>query len=359
MRNTMSAASIAAEPQGERVLDRLGPALGDAPQRVLRQLLDTAALDLGVGELELHALERGERLAELLAVEHVPAGERRSPDRACRAASSRAARGRGRGRPASAGSSPAIGVSSRSATNAVFRGSPTDVARGDEAAAPVEVRPRPTAGRVPTTAAAGGRRPPRPGRRRRGPADGPVARRPGTGAAQYPALRHSAAAASSSSALPRDVEVPRSELGRGPARQPRRADRDRPRPPGPAGRHRRPRWLAMPGARTPPPRRSVRSPSGRQQRSGQEDALHLDASRGDGGRHRVAVRWSSTARRKRRPSSPASGASATMSSEHLGALLVEPGHRDPVGRRVGGPHRPGALAPRPPGRPATGRGGSG
>ena len=70
----MSAASIAAEPQRERVVDRLGAPGLDAPQRVLGQLLDAAALDLGVGELELHALERRERLAELLAVEHVARG---------------------------------------------------------------------------------------------------------------------------------------------------------------------------------------------------------------------------------------------------------------------------------------------
>ena len=38
-----------------------------APQRVLGERLDADALDLGVGELELHALERRQALAELLA----------------------------------------------------------------------------------------------------------------------------------------------------------------------------------------------------------------------------------------------------------------------------------------------------
>ena len=39
----------------------------DAPQRVLGEDLHPAALDLGVGQLELHALERRQRLSELLA----------------------------------------------------------------------------------------------------------------------------------------------------------------------------------------------------------------------------------------------------------------------------------------------------
>ena len=54
-------------PQRERVADRLGQARLDRPQRVPGQHFGPAAFHLGVGELELHALEGGKALAELLA----------------------------------------------------------------------------------------------------------------------------------------------------------------------------------------------------------------------------------------------------------------------------------------------------
>ena len=63
------------QPQRQRVGERVRMSFLHAPQRVLGQLLDSGPLDLGVGELELHALERRQRLAELLALQHVRPGQ--------------------------------------------------------------------------------------------------------------------------------------------------------------------------------------------------------------------------------------------------------------------------------------------
>ena len=55
------------QPERERVGQRVVAVGLDAPQRVRGEHLDAAALDLGVGELELHPLEVCQRLTELLA----------------------------------------------------------------------------------------------------------------------------------------------------------------------------------------------------------------------------------------------------------------------------------------------------
>jgi hypothetical protein len=51
--------------QRERVGDRVGLPAADAPQRVLGEDLKPAALDRGVGELELDILKARQWLAEL------------------------------------------------------------------------------------------------------------------------------------------------------------------------------------------------------------------------------------------------------------------------------------------------------
>ncbi len=55
------------QPQRQCIVDRLVRRVsGHAPQRVFGQHVDTAALHLGIGQLELHALEGRQCLAELL-----------------------------------------------------------------------------------------------------------------------------------------------------------------------------------------------------------------------------------------------------------------------------------------------------
>ncbi len=76
-------------PQRERVVEGFGLIRADAPQRVLGEDLQPAALDFGVGELELHALERRQRLPELLAQADVGDGQL---DRAVEHAEQRPAR---------------------------------------------------------------------------------------------------------------------------------------------------------------------------------------------------------------------------------------------------------------------------
>ena len=89
-RNTVSAASTAASRSARASSTASAVPSCDAPQRVLGQLLHAAPLDLGVGELELDALERRQRLAELLRGRARGPGSGRSRGRACRAASSTA-----------------------------------------------------------------------------------------------------------------------------------------------------------------------------------------------------------------------------------------------------------------------------
>ena len=62
-------------PQRERVVKCFRLAGADAPQRVLGEDLQPAAFDFRVGQLELHTLERRQRLAELLAQAHVRDGQ--------------------------------------------------------------------------------------------------------------------------------------------------------------------------------------------------------------------------------------------------------------------------------------------
>ena len=73
-RNTTSAASSAALRRASASSSASGRPRLEAPQRVLGQLLETDPLHLGVGELELHPLERRQRLAELLALERCRRG---------------------------------------------------------------------------------------------------------------------------------------------------------------------------------------------------------------------------------------------------------------------------------------------
>ena len=246
------------QPQGQGVVEGLGPADLDAPQRVLGQLLDADALDLGVGELELHPLE-----------------PRRAAGRTA-GGPARSARVRSMAR-----SSMPSRVQHGSTSAEGHVGAPVPVAERLE----VERRPRrrtSAAGRVGGPGAVdrgraveGDRDPPpvEPVERRRGrgaptttkPVDldartgGRGARPPGTAPPSSPALRHSAAAASSSSASGAGLEVPGAELGRAPGRPARAGATGRPRRLRPARRHRPPRRPGTPGARTRGPRRSARS----------------------------------------------------------------------------------------------------
>jgi len=61
------------EPQCQRIVK--GVIAADAPQCVLGQDIESAAFDLGVGQLELNTLKRSEGLAELLAQADVRDGE--------------------------------------------------------------------------------------------------------------------------------------------------------------------------------------------------------------------------------------------------------------------------------------------
>ena len=56
-----------------------GTTLADTPQRVLGQHLQACAFDLAVGQLELHALERRQRLTELLPQSDMSDGEFQCP----------------------------------------------------------------------------------------------------------------------------------------------------------------------------------------------------------------------------------------------------------------------------------------
>ena len=253
-RKTISAAWRAAGAQRQCVAQRRRVAGLDAPQGVLRQFLQSDPLDLPVGELELHALERRQRLAELLPLEHVVAreleravehaqqrpagkdeaeahvvgslvvqglelerGSRRHRDagEACRHAVRRRCDGR-RGRPPTQRrGSPATAAAGASGFTTSSPSASTSRGTAEPLRHRVRHRPVPRA----------------PAQRRGGL--GLVRARPG-------------------------IEVPSAEFGQDRARRARRAAPARPRPAGPAGHHLQTRAPFGPSARTRWPPRSVR-----------------------------------------------------------------------------------------------------
>ena len=289
-RNTTSAASIAASRSASASATASGCPVATLHSAYLASSSTPDPLDLGVGELELHALERRQRLAELVALLHVVGGDGRSAR-----SSMPSSVQHGSTRPRA--TSPAPASSTRrerpeAPTRRACRPARRRRAAGWPRCAARRGRRRPTAaaarrrrGRGRPGSRRRRRRPARPPRRRAG---APAARRRGAAAAHHPALRHRAAAASSSSALPRGSrsQAPRSAstLAAAPPSSPAapgalRPARRRPRPRGPGGRcgrTRRPRRLRS--VFTPPP--AGPGPAG---------SAASRCCRTPRGRHRVAV----------------------------------------------------------------------
>ena len=339
-------------PQGERVVEGLGASGADAPQRVLGEHLQPGAFDLGVGQLELHALERGQRLAELLAHLDVGDGEFHCPVEHSeqRPAGQRQRQRRGRPRRRRRAASSSSCADERGPGGGACRS--TRVPRAVQCRLRPSERRRPAIGRRP-----GGCRRRRAARRRRGRSAGTAARRRGRAVPSSPRCG-TARPRPRGSRRRRGVRDPRRRGRRGPVRRGPRAGSGsasarctRSSPPAASNARR----ACTPNSLASSLRSMIIAPPAGFATAG------CAASRCC---PRTPSRPASTASgpRPRGGTTPRAGRLAGDLGrdlhQHLGAVLVEFGDGDAVGRRVGGLHLAARSAARRAGRPAAGRGGS-
>ena len=84
VRSTARATSMAWTRRARTSAERVGRCGVEPPQREVGQLAEPGDGDGGVGQLELHGLEGGDRLAELDAAVHVLDGQLDGPVARCR-----------------------------------------------------------------------------------------------------------------------------------------------------------------------------------------------------------------------------------------------------------------------------------